>query len=227
MASIRELQHLAAALAHEVRNPLNSMAIHLDLLEGRLKKEGVVLSEASAKSLRVLVQEVERIDKILEEYLGCVGVDEGPRTASDAEAFLAGIAARQGALAASRRVRVSLQHPQPLGSWFIDVDGLAEALSALLERAISVSGEGQEVELLARTRDDLAELVIRDRGAALPDAELGRLFHIGFVHGEGRSIGLAVAKQVIKGHGGSISARRPAEGPGTEVQVRFSIEPEG
>ncbi|MGH8323886.1 MAG: histidine kinase dimerization/phospho-acceptor domain-containing protein, partial [Steroidobacteraceae bacterium] len=38
--TVKELQHLAAAMAHEVRNPLNSMAIHVELLEGRIRKEG-------------------------------------------------------------------------------------------------------------------------------------------------------------------------------------------
>jgi len=68
---VQELQHLAAAMAHEVRNPLNSMAIHVELLEGRLKREGA--KPEIMKSLSVLSDEIDRVDKILEQYLTYAG----------------------------------------------------------------------------------------------------------------------------------------------------------
>src|SRR6185503_464823 len=69
--TVKELQHLAAAMAHEVRNPLNSMAIHVELLEGRMRKEGA--GAEILKSLTVLAAEIDRVDKILEQYLGYAG----------------------------------------------------------------------------------------------------------------------------------------------------------
>ena len=79
--TVKELQHLAAAMAHEVRNPLNSMAIHVELLEGRVKKEGTAAAEM-LKSLDVLSSEIDRIDGILEQYLGYAGPNEAALNAN-------------------------------------------------------------------------------------------------------------------------------------------------
>src|ERR1700756_2804698 len=75
--TVKELQHLAAAMAHEVRNPLNSMAIHVELLEGRMRKEGA--GAEILKSLTVLASEIDRVDRILEQYLGYAGPTEAAR----------------------------------------------------------------------------------------------------------------------------------------------------
>ena len=86
--TVKELQHLAAAMAHEVRNPLNSMAIHVELLEGRMRKEGA--GAEVLKSLTVLASEIDRVDKILEQYLGYAGPTEAARSPVAAKALLAG-----------------------------------------------------------------------------------------------------------------------------------------
>ena len=87
--TVKELQHLAAAMAHEVRNPLNSMAIHVELLEGRMRKEGA--GAEIMKSLSVLASEIDRVDKILEQYLGYAGPTESGRAPIAAKALLSGV----------------------------------------------------------------------------------------------------------------------------------------
>src|SRR5258707_13392070 len=90
--TVKELQHLAAAMAHEVRNPLNSMAIHVELLEGRLRKEGA--GAELLKSLTVMAQEIDRVDKILEQYLAYAGPSEAARAPVQAKAVLAAVQER-------------------------------------------------------------------------------------------------------------------------------------
>src|SRR5947209_6502584 len=90
--TVKELQHLAAAMAHEVRNPLNSMAIHVELLEGRLKKEGA--GAELLKSLAVMSQEIDRVDKILEQYLSYAGPSEAARPPTPATSSISAPSAR-------------------------------------------------------------------------------------------------------------------------------------
>src|SRR5258707_11278720 len=104
--TVKELQHLAAAMAHEVRNPLNSMAIHVELLEGRMRKEGA--GTEVLKSLSVLASEIDRVDKILEQYLDYAGPTESARAPVPAKVLLAGVLERVSADAHKRGVTVEL-----------------------------------------------------------------------------------------------------------------------
>jgi signal transduction histidine kinase len=220
--TVKELQHLAAAMAHEVRNPLNSMAIHVELIEGRMKKEGA--ASDVMKSLGVLAAEIERIDKVLEQYLGYAGPSEAARAPVGARQLLAGVVERVRAAAEKRGVTVELRGDGAAGAkWTVDGEALADALVAVADNAVAASPKGGIVEIGARTDEDgeLAEVTIRDRAQALPDAEAANVFAIG-AERAGGSVGLSVAKQIVKGHGGSINVRGAAGG--NTFVIRFPLE---
>lgn len=217
--TVQELQHLAAAMAHEVRNPLNSMAIHLELLEGRLRKEGA--RPEALRSLGVLSQEIDRIDQILERYLAYAGPLETTRASVDTSALLDRVVERVRPVAAARQVRLERQgSPRP---WLVDAEALVEALAAVAERAVATSPAGAVVALAAREDEaaEQAEVTIRDRAAPLLAAEQAELFRLGAERG---SVGLTVARQIIKGHGGSL-AISPADG-GNLFTIRFPLDAE-
>jgi signal transduction histidine kinase len=218
---LRELQQLAAAMAHEVRNPLNSMAIHVELLEGRLRREGG--SEAALKSTAVLAQEIERVDRILEEYLQYAGPSETQRQTIEARVLLAGVVERGRAAGAARRVQLELRTDGELGSWAIDVEGVAEALDALVANAVEASPEGGLVTVAARRDQDQAEVSIADQGSGIAEADRPQLFRVGFSRRGRPGIGLAVAKQIIKGHGGSIGVQH-SEPHGSLFAARFPVD---
>jgi two-component system, sporulation sensor kinase E len=225
----RQFQHLAAAMAHEVRNPLNSMAIHVELLEGRLKKEpGAPSPERTQilKSIGTLAGEIERIDRILDEYLTFAGPEETPRRPVDPGTMVAAAVERARALAESRAVRVQLSVPQNLERWNIDADGVAEALDALLVNAMEASPRGSTVTVTLRADSDQGEVTIADEGVGILPEDLPRIFHLGFSRRDRTGIGLTVAKQIVKGHGGSITAESKGPGSGATFRLRLPIEPE-
>jgi signal transduction histidine kinase len=226
--NLRQLQHLAAAMAHEVRNPLNSMAIHVELLEGRLKRESADSPERAQilKSVATLAGEVERIDRILDEYLQFAGPEETPRQSID-PATLAGAAAdRAHALADSRGVTVEIKLPKKLERWPIDAEGVGEALDALLVNAIEASARGATVTVTVQADRDHGELIVVDHGAGFVAEDLPRLFQLGFSRRDRPGVGLTVAKQIIKGHGGSITAESRGAGNGATFRLRVPIETE-
>ena len=220
--TVTELQHLAAAMAHEVRNPLNSMAIHVELLEGRLRKEGA--RPEVLKSLAVLAQEIDRVDKILEQYLGYAGPLEAARAPVESRALLGGVVERVRAAAEARGVRVELRD-DGAGKWSVDAEALLEALVAVADNAVAASPKGAVVAIAGRTDEETeqAEVVITDAAEPIAEAEVARVFHIGSKRARG-GVGLTVAKQIIKGHGGSIGVR-PAAG-GNTFTIRLPLEAE-
>ena len=220
--TVHELQHLAAAMAHEVRNPLNSMAIHVELLEGRLRKEGA--GAEILKSLSVLADEIERVDKILENYLTYAGPTEAARTPVAPRALVDGVMARLADDAKSRNVKVTARIDGD-DSWTVDAEALADAIAAVGENAVAASPAGGEVIIAARTDGDSgqAEVTIADRGEPIGDGDAGRVFHIGSKRSQG-GVGLTVAKQIVKGHGGSITVRHVAEGNLFTIRLPLDLE---
>jgi signal transduction histidine kinase len=232
--NVRQLQHLAAAMAHEVRNPLNSMAIHIELLESRLKKEADRPERAQIlKSVTTLQGEIDRIDRILEEYLRFAGPEEVPRRAIDPSTVVGASIERARSLAESRGVSVRLEptsassSPSSTERWAVDAEGLGEALDALIVNAVEASPRGAQVAVRIHTNEEAGEIVVVDRGGGIRAEDLPRIFQLGFSRRERAGVGLTVAKQIVKGHGGSISAESKGPGEGATFHVRLPLEAEG
>jgi signal transduction histidine kinase len=221
--TVKELQHLAAAMAHEVRNPLNSMAIHVELLDGRMRKEGA--GAEILKSLTVLASEIDRVDKILEQYLGYAGPTEAVRVPVAARALLASVVERVRDEAERRGVTVELTDGAAAADdkWAVDVEALADALVAVAENAVAASQSGGVVAIEARTDVDAeqAEVTITDGAEPIGADEVGKVFHIGSPRSQG-GVGLTVAKQIVKGHGGSITVKPQASG--NRFTIRLPLE---
>ena len=223
--TVKELQHLAAAMAHEVRNPLNSMAIHVELLEGRMRKEGA--GAEILKSLTVLAAEIDRVDKILDQYLGYAGPTEASRAAVPARTLLAQVIERVRGEAQRRGVTVQLTDGATSGDdkWAVDADALTEALVAVTENAVASSAKGAVVSIAARTDEDTeqAEVTITDGAEPITAGELGKVFHMGSPRSHG-GVGLTVAKQIVKGHGGSITVKPQAAGNSFTIRLPLELE---
>ena len=220
--TVKELQHLAAAMAHEVRNPLNSMAIHVELLEGRMRKEGA--GPEILKSLTVLAAEIDRVDKILEQYLGYAGPTEAARAPVAAKSLLASVVERVRGEAQRRGVTVELRDGDGRDEkWAVDADALTEALVAVTENAVASSGKGAVVAIAARTDEDTeqAEVTITDSATPIAPGDVGKVFHMGSPRSQG-GVGLTVAKQIVKGHGGSITVK--PQSAGNLFTIRLPLE---
>jgi signal transduction histidine kinase len=224
--NLRQFQHLAAAMAHEVRNPLNSMAIHVELLEGRLKKDAPAERAQILKSVATLANEIERIDRILDQYLTFAGPEETPRRSVDPAQVVAGSIDRARGIADARGVTVEMKVPRPLEPWPVDADGVGEALDAILDNAIHASPRGGVVTIELHADEDQGDIVVSDRGAGIAAEDLPRVFHLGFTRRERPGLGLTVAKQIVKGHGGSLTVESKGLGEGSTFRIRLPIEPE-
>jgi signal transduction histidine kinase len=223
--TVKELQHLAAAMAHEVRNPLNSMAIHVELLDGRMRKEGA--GAEILKSLTVLAAEIDRVDKILEQYLDYAGPTESARAPVPARALLASVVERVRGEAERRGVKVQLVDGATSGDekWAVDADALTEALVAVTQNAVASSAKGTVVAIGARTDEDTeqAEVTITDAAEPIGAGEVGKVFHMGSPRSHG-GVGLTVAKQIVKGHGGSITVKPQSSGNLFTIRLPLEVE---
>jgi two-component system, NtrC family, sensor histidine kinase HydH len=212
---------LAAGIAHEVGTPLGVVRGRAELLASRLG------SAHDAESARVIVAETDRISRTIREMLDFSRV---ARASAPAAVPLGGVVANVLELLAfearSRKVHVSVEAGAvpPLAA---NEDQLKQVLVNLTLNAIQACREGGRVVLRASV-DPLgksARIEVSDDGVGIPEALKHRVFDPFFTtkkRGKGTGLGLTVAAQIVRNHGGEMDLDS-AVGRGTTVVVSWPL----
>lgn len=210
VALARELKTLRARflslLVHDLRNPLATAQVNLELLRRGLAPEeqaetvsDALLSVEGALAILRDVTEINRAENQGFQYSRSVGaIDQ----------LLASVIDRQGAAAALRQVMLVTQIAPPLTSEF-DGEPLGRALNHVLNSSIRHARVRGQVVVSATTRDNEILIAIDNDGAPIPRETRPKLFARYGADGEGRTsrgIGFYLARLVIEHHGGSIRA---------------------
>jgi len=213
-------KHLAF-IAHEVRNPLGTAWIAVDLLADRATDDMQHALQTLKRSLTRLRQE---IDGVLSTDVPALVLE--PETV-DVTSVLRGVVADIAPEAQLRSVRVEFDVP---GS--IEVDGdarlLASAFGNVARNAVKFSQPGTEVRVRARVVGEELHVEVEDRCGGLPQG-YEAMFRAGVRMAPGtggQGLGLAIAKQAIEAHGGSIDVRNDP-GVGCVMDLSLPIRAEG
>ena len=191
------LGRVAAGVAHEVRNPLASIKLHLDLAAA-----GTVLPEPVLRAVSHATSEIERLDRLVADLLIVAGRAVGPRKEASVGELLE---MRREALApwsAERGVAVSV-----LGDAVVAMDGdsVARAVDNLLRNAVEASPRGGRVEVSVEDREGRVTLRVCDWGTGVPAARSAELFEPFFTtKPEGSGLGLALSRAIARAHGGDL-----------------------
>ncbi len=213
---------LAAGVAHEIRNPLTIIAASA----ARLKRKLAPGTEAAElQLLDSIPEEVERMNSILEGYLRFAR-DE-PLAFVDCD--LAGIVRRSAALLRTpfEESRVALEvvapdSPVPLRA---DPQRLQQVILNLLLNAAQAMPGGGAVTLTISASEKRATLAVEDRGPGFTREGLRSAFEPFYTTKEkGSGLGLAMAKRIVEGHGGTITLAN-REGGGAVARVTLPAEP--
>ncbi len=213
---------LASTVAHEVRNPLNAVAMTAQ----RLRREflGGVVEDADRAELEdllgVMAQETQRIDRIVQQFLDYARPPKLIVERVNLSGLVADTVERTRALAAARGVALDLV-PDGVVEAFVDPNQLRQALDNLLRNAIDATPEGGRVTMAVRREGAGAFVEVKDTGRGIEPEELPRIFDLYFTtKSDGTGVGLAVTQQIVAGHGGTIEVdSRP--GAGTTMTVRL------
>ena len=206
------LGETAAALAHEVRNPLGAIALFVSMLKGDLTDRPGSLDlvdeiEKSISSLDQVVSNVLHFAKNNKLHLSPINLHSLVREVTQHFTSLYG---------ATATLSVSVE-----GNPFViaDPQALRQCLYNLITNSLQVTGFAGTVSLTVSDRDPEGAItvVVRDDGAGIPEEIFPRLFEP-FASGrrEGTGLGLSIVKRIVVAHGGEISARNA---PGAEFTV--------
>ncbi len=213
-ARLAELGRLTSGVAHEVKNPLNAMAIHLELLRGHLPPE----SSEARESLEVISKEIHRLDRVVQGFLKFVRPQELSLQPVDIAAFLRDVVELVEVEAAQAGARLVLSVDPRAARLMADPDLLRQALVNLSQNAIQAMPDGGVVILGARPGPEgQIELSVEDQGVGIPEEALDKVFRLYYTtKPEGSGIGLTLVYRIAQMHGGSVRIQSTV-GKGTSV----------
>lgn len=217
---------LASTVAHEVRNPLNAIAMSAQRLRREFVDAGPRAADAAdaqseaAELLGVIESEAQRLERTVrqfQEFARPKPLVPRPTRLGD---LAASVAETLRPRAAARGVTLAADVARA-GEAAIDPDLLRQALDNLVRNALEATPGGGRVTLTAR--DDSAGHVfeVADTGAGIAPEHLPRLFDLYFTtKPDGTGVGLAVTQQIVSAHGGTIEVDSQP-GAGTRMTVRL------
>jgi len=219
-AKLAALGRLTSGVAHEVRNPLNAMMIHVELLRDRLAST----SPDVQQSLDIIGSEVQRLDRVVQGFLRFMRPQELSLKALDLNALLGSVAALLEAEWQARGVHFHWEVDSALPPIRADEELLRQAFLNILQNACQAMPVGGTVSIsTAREGRELIRVSIADEGMGIPAENLEKIFKLYFTtKPDGSGIGLSIVYRIIQMHDGTIEARSENR-QGTTMVVRLPV----
>jgi two-component system, sporulation sensor kinase E len=214
---------LAAGVAHELGNPLNSLTIHLQLIERKLRKLSATSKDMRSleDSIKVCQDEVARLDGIIRNFLEAIR----PRPPDLAEINLTevieDVVRFQAKELEDRGIHVEAELPGGTPSVMADRNQLKQVFFNLLKNAMEAMHPGGRLTVRVRSDDDSVFVAVADTGSGIKAEDMAKLFspyHTTKVQGHG--LGLMIVQRILRDHGGHVGIESK-EGVGTVVTLQF------
>lgn len=218
-------RNLTADVAHELRNPLHILQGNLEgMLDGVYEPTPEMLT-ATLDETRLLARLVSDLQTLSLAESGELPLHTSPILAAD---LLADVAAGFSARAAEEEIDLRIDVPPEAQSLIltVDPDRLDQVLSNLVVNSLRYTPAGGKITLRAEPIPDGARLTVSDTGVGIPAEDLPYVFDRFWrgdrsrarAAGSGSGLGLAIAKQLVRAHGGTISAASRLGG-GTDIII--------
>jgi signal transduction histidine kinase len=231
LKQLAEMGKLAAGLAHELKNPLSTLKLNLQLLEEDLASLPGGAGQRSTTRLATLKKEADRLRQTLDDYLCYAGRLELRLETVSVNSLVEELIdfLLPQAQVTGVRVHTALAPENPLCR--LDVNLFKQALLNLLLNALQAMppGEAGETrgsrELLVRTLQsrETAILYVSDTGVGIPQENLARIFEAYFTTKKGGTgLGLPTTRRIIEEHNGHITVQSEP-GQGTTFRVELPL----
>jgi PAS domain S-box-containing protein len=219
---IASIMRLSAGVAHELGNPLNSLTIHLQLIERKLKK--LQLGEAAASmadSLEVCQGEVQRLDGIITHFLEAVRPQPPEFNELDLIELVEEVLRVQEAELGNRRLDVNVEVGQTIPPILGDRGQIKQVFFNLVKNAMEAMQSGGKLRVLARSDDEFVYVQFIDTGSGISEDELSRILQPYYTtKKEGHGLGMMIVQRIMRDHGGQLGIES-RKGEGTAITLQF------
>jgi len=226
---------LAALVAHEIKNPLNSIGLTIDHLRDRFAPPEPEANEKFLALTQNIAKEVDRLNQIVEGFLRSAKPPTLSRQPTDLNDLIDETATSIAPQAQQQQVKIHRQFDRALPKLSVDYHQLRQALLNLMINALQAMPAGGELELSTTLVDgpggtggapSRVAIAVKDTGCGIPPEHLPRLFDPYFTTKQrGFGLGLSMVEQIVQHHGGTIDvASQP--GNGSVFTILLPIEAE-
>jgi signal transduction histidine kinase len=216
---LSSLGHLAAGVAHEIRNPLNAIGMGLQRLRREFLPQELSQREEYLAFTKVIHKEVGRVNGIIEQFLSLSRPFELDLHDSSVQDLLKDLAVLFQEEASSKKIRIQTDCPSNLPPVRMDTEKLTQALVNIMKNAMEAMEKGGVLGIEARRYRDRVEITVADSGPGIGPGQMGKIFNYYYTTKEkGSGLGLPIAHRIVEAHGGQIRVESPAES-GTRVTV--------
>ncbi|WP_231749400.1 hybrid sensor histidine kinase/response regulator [Tautonia plasticadhaerens] len=222
----RRLNEFLGVLGHELRNPLGTISVAL-----QLARMGGPADEDLADALEVIGRSVGTMSRLMDDMLDVARITRGdlelrPDRVRLADVVSAAVEATRP-IVEERRHTLTVSGPPPELTVEADPTRLQQVIVNLLTNAAKYTPPGGAIELLSDRDGASAVVRVRDTGAGIAPEFLPQLFELFSQapehNGKGLGIGLALVRSLVEQHGGTISAQSDGPGSGSTFVVRLPL----
>ena len=219
---VNSILDLAAGVAHELGNPLNSLTIHLQVMQRQLSKlQPSATRDKVEKSLAICAGEVERLDSIITHFLEALRPKQLDLRDLDLIAPLEESIEFLGPELESAGIRVDIELATGLPIVQGDRDLIKQVFFNIIKNARQAMKSGGIIRIRAFSDDEFVYIQIGDTGEGIPQTNLSKVFQPYFsTKKEGHGLGMMIVERIMRSHGGQIGIdSRPSVG--TLVTLQF------
>jgi len=219
------LSRLLARLAHEIRNPLSSLDIHVQLLEEDIRQLIPAGEPKLSGRLEIIQGELHRLENLVKQFLRLAGPSALELAPVEPGQIIRHVTGLLQPEAEARRIEVVVNVEEGLPRVAGDGDQLIQALLNLVINALQAVGVGGRVEVRARGAGSVVVIEVQDSGPGIPPGDLRSIFEPYYTtKRDGTGIGLWIAQQIVLAHRGSIQA---SNSPGGGALFVISLPVDG
>ena len=214
---------LAGGLAHEIKNPLSTLNINLQLLQEELESMTGENSKRVYRKTQVLQKEVQRLEQILNDFLRFARGQKLELKDHDINEILDEVADFVTPEIKQKKILILKSYDADLPQCHLDSNLIKQAILNIIINAEQAMENGGE--LMIRTSKDkkYIQIDITDTGPGIPKDIIDKIFQVYFsTKKTGTGLGLPTAKRIIEDHRGTISVQSE-EGKGTNFSIRLPI----
>jgi signal transduction histidine kinase len=215
---------LTAGVGHEVKNPINAMVVHLELLRSKLMSGGTEVFSGAQRHVDILTGEMQRLDRVVQTLADFSRPMELKLREHDLRHVVGVVMELTAAEMQERGVRTLVEAlPEPL-MVRVDAEQMRQALLNLLLNGMQAMPEGGTMRVRLRREHQFAVVEVADEGEGIPAELLPRIFELYFTtKPKGSGIGLAMTYRILQLHGGAMDVRSNADPTSPDRGTTFTL----
>ncbi len=210
---------LTSGVAHEVKNPINAIVVHLEVLRQKLQQ----VDPDARRHVDVIGSEIQRLDRVVQTLVDFTRPVELRLSEIDLRRLVDEVVVL--ASPDAERHGVSIVRDFPRDGLFVKVDAdlVKQAVLNIVLNGVQAMPDGGTLNLIGSREDGDAQLEVRDQGTGIPQEVRDKIFNLYFTTKKnGSGIGLAMTYRVMQLHNGSVEYDS-VEGQGTSFRLRLPL----